>query len=35
VTFADGSSFDSADVKSSMDKIMDEKTAAVARTSLA
>ena len=35
VTFADGSAFDSADVKSSMDKIMDEKTAAVARTSLA
>src|SRR6478609_3708168 len=35
VTFADGSVFDSADVKSSMDKIMDEKTAAVARTSLA
>ena len=35
VTFADGSMFDSADVKSSMDKIMDEKTAAVARTSLA
>ena len=35
VTFADGSAFDSADVKSSIDKIMDEKTAAVARTSLA
>ena len=35
VTFADGSAFDSADVKSSMDRIMDEKTAAVARTSLA
>ena len=35
VTFADGSAFDSADVKSSLDKIMDETTAAVARTSLA
>ncbi len=35
VTFADGSAFDSADVKASMDRIMDEKTAAVARTSLA
>ncbi|MEV5558949.1 ABC transporter substrate-binding protein [Nonomuraea wenchangensis] len=34
VTFADGSAFDSADVKSSLDKIMDEKTAAVARASL-
>ncbi|MEQ4719406.1 ABC transporter substrate-binding protein [Nonomuraea sp. B19D2] len=34
VTFADGSTFDSKDVKSSLDKIMDEKTAAVARASL-
>ncbi|MEV4109434.1 ABC transporter substrate-binding protein [Nonomuraea sp. NPDC049695] len=34
VTFADGSAFDSKDVKSSLDKIMDEKTAAVARASL-
>ncbi|MBF8185195.1 ABC transporter substrate-binding protein [Nonomuraea sp. K274] len=35
VTFADGSAFDSEDAKSSLEKIMDEKTAAVARTSLA
>ncbi|MEV0388383.1 ABC transporter substrate-binding protein [Nonomuraea sp. NPDC050643] len=35
VTFADGSAFDSKDAKASLDKIMDEKTAAVARTSLA
>ncbi len=35
VTFSDGSAMDSADVKSSLDKIMDEKTAAVARASLA
>ncbi|MCK2216664.1 ABC transporter substrate-binding protein [Actinomadura sp. ATCC 31491] len=35
VMFADGSAFDSKDVKSSLDKIMDEATAAVARTSLA
>jgi peptide/nickel transport system substrate-binding protein len=35
VTFSDGSVLDSADVKSSLDKIMDESTAAVARTSLA
>ncbi|NJP92661.1 ABC transporter substrate-binding protein [Nonomuraea sp. FMUSA5-5] len=35
VTFADGSAFDSKDVKASLDKIMDEKTAAVARASLA
>lgn len=34
VTFADGSAFDSEDVKASLDKIMDEKTAAVARASL-
>ncbi|RVX42336.1 peptide/nickel transport system substrate-binding protein [Nonomuraea polychroma] len=34
VTFADGSTFDSKDVKSSLDKIMDEATAAVARASL-
>ncbi|SDJ90746.1 peptide/nickel transport system substrate-binding protein [Nonomuraea maritima] len=34
VTYADGSAFDSADVKSSLDKLMDEKTAAVARASL-
>ncbi|MFI7129821.1 ABC transporter substrate-binding protein [Nonomuraea sp. NPDC050153] len=34
VTFADGSAFDSQDVKSSLEKIMDEKTAAVARASL-
>ncbi|MGW4795821.1 ABC transporter substrate-binding protein [Nonomuraea sp. NPDC004297] len=34
VTFADGSAFDSQDVKASLDKIMDEKTAAVARASL-
>lgn len=35
VTFADGSDFDSADVKYSLDAIRDEATAAVARTSLA
>ncbi|MEU8360611.1 ABC transporter substrate-binding protein [Nonomuraea sp. NPDC048882] len=35
VTFADGSAFDSKDVKDSLDKILDEKTAAVARASLA
>ncbi len=35
VTFDDGSAFDSADVKSSLDKIKDEKTAAVAAASLA
>ncbi|MEU8247792.1 ABC transporter substrate-binding protein [Nonomuraea sp. NPDC048916] len=35
VTFGDGSAFDSADVKHSLEKIMDEATAAVARTSLA
>ncbi|MFG1970190.1 ABC transporter substrate-binding protein [Nonomuraea fuscirosea] len=34
VTFADGSAFDSKDVKDSLDKIMGEKTAAVARASL-
>ncbi|MGW0810685.1 ABC transporter substrate-binding protein [Nonomuraea sp. NPDC002799] len=34
VTFADGSAFDSEDVKASLGKIMDEKTAAVARASL-
>ncbi|MGP4100909.1 ABC transporter substrate-binding protein [Nonomuraea sp. KM90] len=34
VTYADGSAFDSKDVKDSLDKIMDEKTAAVARASL-
>ncbi|MER6000027.1 ABC transporter substrate-binding protein [Nonomuraea angiospora] len=34
VTFADGSKFDSQDAKSSLEKIMDEKTAAVARASL-
>lgn len=34
VTFADGSAFDSKDVKHSLDKIMDEATAAVARASL-
>ncbi|NUP02736.1 MAG: ABC transporter substrate-binding protein [Nonomuraea sp.] len=34
VTFGDGSTFDSKDVKASLDKIMDEKTAAVARASL-
>ncbi|GAA3657819.1 ABC transporter substrate-binding protein [Nonomuraea antimicrobica] len=34
VTFADGSAFDSADAKASLDQIMDEKTAAVARASL-
>ncbi|TDE59253.1 ABC transporter substrate-binding protein [Nonomuraea mesophila] len=34
VTFADGSTFDSEDVKASLEKIMDEKTAAVARASL-
>ncbi|MEU5865271.1 ABC transporter substrate-binding protein [Nonomuraea sp. NPDC047529] len=35
VTFGDGSAFDSKDVKASLEKIMDEKTAAVARASLA
>ncbi|HEX4814492.1 MAG TPA: ABC transporter substrate-binding protein [Nonomuraea sp.] len=35
VTFADGSAFDSADAKSSLEKIMDESTAAVARATLA
>ncbi|GAA2006967.1 hypothetical protein JL107_03760 [Nakamurella flavida] len=35
VTFADGSAFDSADVKYSLDAIKDEATAAVARSSLA
>ncbi len=35
VTFSDGSSFDSADVKSSLDAIQAEATAAVARSSLA
>ncbi len=35
VTFADGSAFDSADVKFSLEAIMDEATAAVAATSLA
>lgn len=35
VTFADGSDFDSADVKFSLETIMDEATAAVAATSLA
>ena len=35
VTFADGSAFDSADVKYSLDAIKDEATAAVSRTSLA
>ncbi|PZG15709.1 ABC transporter substrate-binding protein [Nonomuraea aridisoli] len=34
VTFADGSAFDSADVKASLEKIKDEKTAAVAAASL-
>lgn len=35
VTFADGSDFDSEDVKFSLESIMDETTAAVAATSLA
>ncbi|MFB2554609.1 ABC transporter substrate-binding protein [Herbiconiux liangxiaofengii] len=35
VTFDDGSTFDSADVKSSLDKIKDEATAAVAAATLA
>jgi peptide/nickel transport system substrate-binding protein len=35
VTFSDGTAMDSADVKSSLDKIRDEKTAAVASASLA
>ncbi|MEV7966200.1 ABC transporter substrate-binding protein [Sphaerisporangium sp. NPDC088356] len=35
VTFSDGSAFDSKDVKSSLDKIKDEATAAVASASLA
>lgn len=35
VTFSDGSAMDSADVKDSLDKIRDEKTAAVASASLA
>lgn len=35
VKFADGSDFDSADVKFSLDAIRDEKTAAVARSALA
>ncbi|MEV0590045.1 ABC transporter substrate-binding protein [Nonomuraea cavernae] len=35
VTFGDGSAFDSADVKFSLEKIMDEATAAVSRSSLA
>ncbi|ADD43171.1 ABC transporter substrate-binding protein [Stackebrandtia nassauensis] len=35
VTFADGSAFDSADVKDSLDKIRDPKTAAVAASTLA
>ncbi|NBE93496.1 ABC transporter substrate-binding protein [Nonomuraea sp. KC401] len=35
VTFADGSTFDSKDVKASLERLMDEKTAAVARASLA
>jgi peptide/nickel transport system substrate-binding protein len=35
VTFSDGSAMDSADVKFSLDKIMDEATAAVARATLA
>ena len=35
VKFADGSAFDATDVKHSLDKIKDEKTAAVSRTSLA
>ncbi|MFB2597801.1 ABC transporter substrate-binding protein [Herbiconiux sp. P17] len=35
VTFDDGSAFDSADVKSSLDKIKDEATAAVAAATLA
>jgi len=35
VTFADGSAFDSADVKFSLDKIKEEATAAVAAASLA
>jgi peptide/nickel transport system substrate-binding protein len=35
VTFADGSAFDSADVKASLDQIMDETTGAVAASSLA
>ncbi|GAB3707689.1 ABC transporter substrate-binding protein [Mariniluteicoccus flavus] len=35
VKFADGSDFDATDVKSSLDRIKDEKTAAVSRTSLA
>ncbi|MFG1710540.1 ABC transporter substrate-binding protein [Nonomuraea sp. M3C6] len=34
VTFSDGSAFDSQDAKWSLDQIMDEKTAAVARASL-
>ncbi|HLU55310.1 MAG TPA: ABC transporter substrate-binding protein [Pseudonocardia sp.] len=34
VTFADGSAFDSADVKASLDRIRDEATGAVARASL-
>lgn len=34
VTFADGSAFDSKDVKHSLDQIMDEATAAVARATL-
>ena len=35
VTYADGSTFESADVKKSLDLIKDEKTAAVSRASLA
>lgn len=35
VTYADGSAFDSADVKFSLESIMKEETAAVARSSLA
>lgn len=35
VKFADGSAFDATDVKYSLDKIADEKTAAVSRTSIA
>lgn len=35
VTFADGTAFDSADVKFSLEKIMDEATAAVSRATLA
>jgi peptide/nickel transport system substrate-binding protein len=35
VTFADGSAFDSADVKASLDRIRDEATGAVAAASLA